>query len=61
MFLTMSIAVMMGTPEASSVASVLAKREIASMRISSPKTGAFNCVLSHQARPPGVPTHFLMP
>ena len=54
MFLTMSIAVKSGTPLASSVASVLAKREMASMRTSSPNTGARSCVWSHQPRPRGV-------
>jgi len=54
MFLTISMAVMIGTPEAKSVESVLAKREMASMRTRSPKTGTWSWVLSHQARPRAV-------
>src|SRR5947209_2886315 len=51
MFLTMSSAVRSGTPEESSVASVLAKRASASMRTTSPKMGARSLVRSHQLRP----------
>ena len=54
MFFTMSSAVSSGTPELSSVASVLAKRPSASMRTSSPKMGSVSCFASHQSRPLGV-------
>ena len=57
MFLTISIAVSSCTPLASSVASVLAKREMASMRINSPKTGMRSWARSQERRPRGVFSH----
>src|SRR5713101_4146724 len=57
MFFTMSRAVSSGTPELSNVASVLAKRASASMRISSPKMGSVSCLASHHSRPFGVLSH----
>src|SRR5713226_8070523 len=57
MFFTMSSAVSSGTPELSSVASVLAKRASASMRISSPKMGSVSCLASHHSRPFWVLSH----